>query len=394
MAFVPRCVAVDTNALWDDLRLAGITWQVLAAATRDNPTCLRFCSTVLDEAKAKFAERASAEARHLANETRKYLPDSALLDPVLDALNAEITGFEDYLADRILQGLKAGILPCPEDVTHVEMTARALGRVPPFNQSGGGYRDTLIWLAALAEAASLKRELILVSNDNAFKNPEKGKGAELHPALVAEAAKRGVTAHLSVTLSHLITNYLYPSTGDTSAKVDLTALAASETREQISVFLEEHLCDPGVSASMDARAMGLPFSVTDFTIGYVENVRDVTLTKLQEIDSGQAVHSFTAKCEVELDVSVYEGDAEVFGWPIRERSGHGYVRARVYRSAEVSGLITLSAFGLAVAAKADQWKADPGAGDCVWDEECGCSASPYTQRQPRTIAVRLGPGAR
>lgn len=231
-----------------------------------------------------------------------------------------------------------------------------------------------------------------MSNDNAFKHPEKGKGAELHPALVAEAAERAVTAHLSVTLSHLITRYLYPSAGE---KVDLTALAASEAREQIVAFLEEHLGDPGVTVSMDVQAMGLPSSVTDFEIDYVETVRDVTLTKLQEIDSGQVAHSFTAKCEVELDVSVYPGVAEAFGWPIQERYGHGDVSALVYRSAEVSGLMTLSPFGLAVAAEADEWNADPEAGDCVWDEECECLTSPHAPRQPRVIFARLpGPGTR
>lgn len=46
------------------------------------PDLFASCSTVLDEAKAKFAERANTEVRRLADETRKYLPDSALLDPV------------------------------------------------------------------------------------------------------------------------------------------------------------------------------------------------------------------------------------------------------------------------------------------------------------------------
>ena len=131
MAYAPRCVVVDTNALWDDLRLTGIAWQVLAAATEANPTCLVFCSTVLDEAKAKFTELAEAEAEHLAKETRKYLPDPALIVPVVEALEAEANDFERYLDDRISEGLKARILPYPT-VTHEEMTARALRRVPPF----------------------------------------------------------------------------------------------------------------------------------------------------------------------------------------------------------------------------------------------------------------------
>ena len=225
-----------------------------------------------------------------------------------------------------------------------------------------------------------------MSGDGAFKNPEKGKGTELHPDLMAEAAERGVTAHLSVTLVRLITEHLYPNA---DGRVDLTALAADQSREQIVAFLEEHLSDPAITTSMHVHAMGLPPSVTDFMINYVENVRDVTLTKLQEIDNGQVVHSFTARCEVELDVSVDEPDAETFGWPIRKRYGHGDVTAVVHRRAEVSGLVTLSPFGLAVAAEAAEWYADPEIDYGVWDEECGCFTSPHARREPRVIFARF-----
>jgi hypothetical protein len=383
--------------LWSDLRLTGIAWQVLAAAAEENQIVLRFCSTVLDEAKAKFVELADTEVQHLMGKTQKYLPDSGLLTPVLGALKAEAAGFGDYLPDRILDGLKAEILPYPEDITHEEMTARALRRIPPFNQNGGGYRDSLIWLAALAEAKGLKTELVVVSADKAFIDPktskrhEKGGRPELHPALVAEAAERGVTAHLSETLSYLITDYLYPSDG--GERVDLTTLAASKAQEQIVTFLEEHLAEPEVTASLDIQAMGLPSSVTDFKVDYVENVQDVTLTKLQEIDGGQVVHSFTAKCDIELDVSVYEGTAEAYEWPIQERYGHGDVGALVNKNAEVSGLITLSPFGLAVDAEATEWSAEPEDYDDSWDEPCGCSPHPHTPRAPTVISVRR-PGPR
>ena len=130
-----RCIVVDTNALWDDLRLTGIAWQVLAAATADSLTCLRFSATVLDEAKAKYAEQARAEANHLADKTSRYLADTKILDPIIEALSDSTEQFADYLEDRILEGLKAEILPYPDSVTHAEMTERALLRKPPFNQT-------------------------------------------------------------------------------------------------------------------------------------------------------------------------------------------------------------------------------------------------------------------
>jgi hypothetical protein len=384
VALASQCIVIDTNALWGDLRLAGIAWQVLAAATTDTPTCLRFCSTVIDEAVAKFTERADLEARHLTDVTCKYLADAALIDPVLAALQEEVAGFEDYLADRILEGLNARILPYPE-VTHEEMTARALRRTPPFDQKGNGYRDSLIWLTALAEAESLEAGLIVVSNDSAFKDPEKGKDIALHPALIAEAAERGVAARLCPTLGYLITQYLYPDAGE---RADISALAASKALEQIISFLAENLSDPSTTPSMEVQAMGLPPSVTDFKIDYVEDVHDVKLTKLQEIENGRVVHAFTAKCAAELEVSVHEGVAGAFGWPVEERYGHGEVSALVYRSVDVSGLVTLSPFGLAEAAEATEWSADPATSDAVWGEECGCFPRPGVQREPQVIFAR------
>ncbi len=90
------CVVFDTNALWGDLRLTGIAWQVLAVATAGDLTHLRFPSTVLDEAMAKYGEGTDAEARQLADQTLKHLADAAVLTPVQDALTAAKADFEDY----------------------------------------------------------------------------------------------------------------------------------------------------------------------------------------------------------------------------------------------------------------------------------------------------------
>ena len=166
--------------------------------------------------------------------------------------------------------------------------------------------------------------------------------------------------------------------------MDLSVLAEREQREQILLFLEEHLAEPTVSAWLDPYEMALPRSVTNFSINYVENVRDVAMTEVHSIDRGQVVHSFTAKCDIELDVSVYEGDALAHRWPITERYGHGEVSATVCKEVQVSGLITLSPFGLAVAVEASEWNVDPEYVREEW-EDCGCATSPTTTRKPKLI---------
>lgn len=58
------------------------------------------------------------------------------------------------------------ILPWP-DADHSMVSKRAIDRVSPFDQKGGGYRDTLIWLSVL-ELASRGHDVILATRDGAF----------------------------------------------------------------------------------------------------------------------------------------------------------------------------------------------------------------------------------
>ena len=109
-----------------------------------------------------------------------------------------------------------------------------------------------------------------------------------------------MTAHPQRDMDRLIRGTV-PEPGETDGKVDLTALAASETQEQIQF--------PGRStlAILESphrwiRPSGYHLQ-SPTSRSTTSEVRDVTLTKLREIDGSQVVYSFTERCEVELDVS-------------------------------------------------------------------------------------------
>lgn len=350
-----RCIVVDTSSVWGDLLLKSVSWDVLAACASEDPNFyIRFSATVVDEIAAKYIEQAHAETNHLSDKIQKLLIDSEVVDAARDALDEQCQGIKDYLEDRIVNQLHGGLMPWPAQ-SHEQIVDRTLKRVPPFDQKGRGYRDTLIWLAAVDEAHRLDAELIVVSKDAAAFRAPGTQQFELHPDLVAEAAANGVAASLVATVKGLVTDVRSSASG-----VDSKASMVSEAlKSNVLTFLEEHLGEPGVTPALDAQAIGLPSLVANFEINYVEDVRDLTLNPVRTIAGRQIVYSFTANAHVELEVSVYEGSAWEFEWPIQHRYGHGDVSALAHKDAAVSGLITLSATGEPVAVDEVEWSAEP-----------------------------------
>jgi hypothetical protein len=71
------------------------------------------------------------------------------------------------------------VVPPPEN-DHAELTVRAIERTPPFDENGGGYRDTLLWLNAmeLLEEPPFDN-LVFLSDDSAFTKYRKALEVEL-----------------------------------------------------------------------------------------------------------------------------------------------------------------------------------------------------------------------
>lgn len=72
-------------------------------------------------------------------------------------------------------------LPWPE-VPHETVVQRSVGRTPPFDGKGGGYRDTLVWLSA-RDLAAAGRTVYLASRDRAFQDDNGELARELQDEL-------------------------------------------------------------------------------------------------------------------------------------------------------------------------------------------------------------------
>lgn len=352
------CVVVDTNAVYTDLRLTGVVWDVLAGAVADDTVSVRFPATAVEEMTAKYSQKVK-EAIRDAEAAALLAGDVQSASAVVSSLRAAEGGYRLYLEER-LELLGAELLPYPQQ-SHEEITKRALARVPPFNANGGGYRDTCIWLSALDAAVDLDLDIVLVSNDKAYK--QDGQDI-LATSLVEEAKALGRGATLAKDLKAVVADHL--------ATTDLVAMAEGVKTENLEAFLSDNLYQSLPLAQLAPELLALPRTARDIELNYAEDVRDVRTQFVRVLPDGRKIFSFEAVVDAQLELAVDELDAEHEAFAIVSRFGLGDARARTNKPLNVEGLATFS-FGDPVAVEVTEWSATgDDDGHVYWDDPCGC----------------------
>ncbi|MCS3442451.1 PIN domain-containing protein [Microbacterium phyllosphaerae] len=192
-----KTLVLDTTELRRDWTFKSMTVQLLGHAVAQTIIDVTVPSPVVEEivahhgracieALAQF-ERAAADCRRLGLDV-----------PELAVQTLDYRSFISELWDDLL-GIS--VLPWPT-VDHSSLVARATSRRPPFDDKGGGYRDSLVWESAL-QLARDGRDVVLVSNDKAFSD-----GDTLAQALAEELVDLPGTVELVRELAPWLVNNL------------------------------------------------------------------------------------------------------------------------------------------------------------------------------------------
>lgn len=138
------------------------------------------------------------------------------------------------------RGNDFAVLPIPE-APHDEVLIRDLRREKPFNASGKGYRDTLIWLSLLDAAKREKPQKVFFVTNNVEDFGDK-KSKKLHPALASEASRIGVPVELVRDVFALTKHHLAPMLKPVEAAVGKpVSVAFPDAEKALLAALEAHL---------------------------------------------------------------------------------------------------------------------------------------------------------
>lgn len=191
-------IYVDANAIVSDDHLHRDIWEQLAASQARVVTL----TLALDEAASRYGPERETALAKLTQSRSQLSPEArGLLDQAIEATHGDIQAYPQWLRRRWGEfGFETLDIP---DVSHEMIVERALSRQPPFNAKGGGYRDTLHWLAFLQLAAdNPDDDLLLVTSDQDFIDASGSLRRELQEEVDELLGERGTAK--SVRLNELV----------------------------------------------------------------------------------------------------------------------------------------------------------------------------------------------
>jgi predicted nucleic acid-binding protein len=188
-------VILDTNIIFSDFHLKGAKIKNLCESVKSTGGSVHIPAIVVDESINKYREK-TQECKSKIDKsisdfkrlTGKEVGDSPISD---EFISKEAEEYAEKFKKQ-LQKLGIKIIPYPS-ISHQELVKRDLARKKPFQESGKGYRDALIWesVKGVCEKPSSLFEVpkIIFVNKNHKDFCEDGL---LHPDLKEDLVNNGI----------------------------------------------------------------------------------------------------------------------------------------------------------------------------------------------------------
>lgn len=177
-------VILDTNIIFNDFHLKGAKIKGLCESVKLTGDTVHIPKVVVDESINKYREKIeeckSAIDKAMSNFKRlagEVVGDNFMYE---EFMKEESKQYADNFMKR-LRELEINIIPYPS-TSHQELVKRDLARKKPFQETGKGYRDALIWesVKSLCETSSSENPKIIFVNKN---HKDFCSGKLLHPDL-------------------------------------------------------------------------------------------------------------------------------------------------------------------------------------------------------------------
>jgi hypothetical protein len=246
---------LDTNAMFSRPELRGVRWNAVKNAVTEGTLTVIVPRVVV----AELAGRTREERAKCRPSTRLvHNAPPAVLAAFENATEQVDLWAQNYDAEAIMRDAGFTIVPTPA-VDHDALSQRAIDRLAPFDEKGGGYRDALHWHSVLEQIhAHPDEQIVFMSNDAGFRSSRDSR--ELDPYLVSEVAEilRTGTFALALELSDFEVPGKYA--GD-SADAEITDQNLAELLADL--FVDGKLRTPDLWEAMVGREEALDADLSD-----------------------------------------------------------------------------------------------------------------------------------
>lgn len=302
-------IVIDSNEVVRDWFLRGLAFRVMRYLIEIHGLQVAIPAVALPEIESAYAR----EVEKLETSLARVARDAARLGLEVPRPGAShlLERYGERLAE-VLENLGIEVIDIPE-VPHSDLVRRAVGRTPPFDASGGGYRDALVWLSALS-AASSSGPLLIASRDKAFSRSD----GELHEALVEEAAQRGVEAGLITDLGRWCLEQL-----PWAKEMSLPDVAAEVRDDRFATYLAQS--DFPWDLDIEPLEIGLPASSAIVSEG--GTVESIERVGARVEKAGETLVEYRITLDLDLRAELDADDARVMNLDYEPAGKPGRVSA-------------------------------------------------------------------
>lgn len=298
-------IVLDTNALFINWYLQGPNIELLNKFIGIGTCKLIIPEVVLREAINKFREEVDYLIKKINQLNGLLIPHKNLCKSlVLDNI------VKDYESALNLRCHQLGIIrTCIPNIQHHEILARDLGRQRPFQNSGKGYRDTLIWETILRSVASKTSKTYFITN-NSHDFADLNKKC-LHADLINDLIKNDLPKDCVIlcnSLSDFVNTHIKPITE--SEKCAYPELLKGEYKNfHISNWFETRRESIGnaIQRSINLLDSELKY-LEDPSISFVEDPGVIEVRDLYELDGTHIYMDVFAIAMVSIDGFILKSD--------------------------------------------------------------------------------------
>lgn len=202
--------------------------------------------------------------------------------------------------------------PGYENIPHADLIARDLARKRPFQDSGKGYRDSLLWETVLREVANNDVDTVLVTNNkNDFCS---GDDYLLHPNLVEDLDARGISSErvrVYKDLDSFIEKEIKP-------QLNLAAQALQALKEQQEDVFSfeawfdenaENICSKLTDQIIENGLPTLPHELLESPcVTYIENPHAIEAEEVYDLDAEREYIEYSLIVDISISLTIYRPD--------------------------------------------------------------------------------------
>jgi hypothetical protein len=336
---VPLLAVIDSSAIREDFHLKGVLLTLLFDHRHAVNIDIGVPDVVIQETNNRYREQIQKSLSQHASACRDLtkLTHCQLPQPNID-IDKLVAQHERHLQGVLLQN-GATPLPLP-DMPQQSLLTRALRRKKPFNESGNGYRDTLIWETILAHATAHPNQRIafITENTRDFCN----KTDSLHDDLIADLTARSLPDdHVTIytTLKDFVERELLaklPKPHQSFVTFTQQHFPAFRLPEAVEPYLLSQL--PGRSFS--SKDLGQPEEYEDPTITGVGTPTNIKILDEIVSPSDKRVIEFNCDCECLFDCYIDKHEfwcMDVEEQPSATDWNETYMSAQFYATITIQG---------------------------------------------------------